>query len=78
MSTSLRDDILNAVKESKCLKCKSRAKKAHRIKRKKNPYPKYSYNSGLCKEDGTPVWGVDIKWLFWELEHGGKIDVKRI
>lgn len=34
-----------------------------------NPYPQYSYNSGLCYEDGKPVLGEDIDWLYWELEH---------
>ena len=35
-----------------------------------NPHNKYSYNSGLCYQDGTPCWGLDINWCFYELEHG--------
>ena len=75
MSTNLKDNILKTVKESKCPKRKSRAKKAHRIKHKKNPYPMYSYKSGLRQEGGTPVWGIDVDWLFWELENGNIPDI---
>lgn len=35
-----------------------------------NPYDKYSYNSGLCYEDGSPCWGLDIKYCLYELKHG--------
>ena len=35
-----------------------------------NPHPQYSFNSGLCYEDGEPVFGEDVDWLYWELEHG--------
>lgn len=35
-----------------------------------NPYPQYSYNSGFRNDDGELVFGVDIDWLYWELEHG--------
>lgn len=35
-----------------------------------NPYNEYSYNSGLCYEDGSPCWGLDIKYCLYELKHG--------
>jgi len=38
-----------------------------------NPYPKYSYNSGLCDENG-PVYGLDFDWQLYELAHGRSID----
>lgn len=37
---------------------------------RKNPYPKYSYNTGLITEDGKRVWGIDNKWLMFEIKHG--------
>lgn len=39
---------------------------------KVNPYPKYSYNSGLCYSDGEPCYGEDLDSLFHEAEIGGK------
>lgn len=37
----------------------------------KNPYPKYSYNSGLENQHtGEPLEGVNGEWLLWEIEHG--------
>ena len=36
----------------------------------KNPYPKYSYNTGLRREDGKPVWGIDSKWALFEIKQG--------
>lgn len=36
----------------------------------KNPHPKYSYNTGLKTEDGKRVWGIDNKWLMFEIKHG--------
>lgn len=40
-------------------------------KKNKNPYPKYSYNTGLQYLYGNkPVWGIDGKWLMWEIKHG--------
>lgn len=35
-----------------------------------NPYPKYSYNSGLVNSDGSAVYGMDIDYVFYEVEHG--------
>lgn len=35
-----------------------------------NPYPKYSFNSGLADYSGKPVWGTDIRWSLWEIKHG--------
>jgi len=40
-----------------------------------NPYKKYSYNSGMeLRNDWTgtrsPVWGTDLDWMLWQLEHG--------
>lgn len=44
------------------------AKKKIKIK---NPYPKYSYNSGLVYlYSNKPVYGIDNKWLMWEISHG--------
>ena len=36
----------------------------------KNPYPKYSYNTGLITEDGKRVWGIDNEWLMFEIKNG--------
>lgn len=36
----------------------------------KNPYTKYSYNSGLITEDGKRIWGIDSDWLMFEIKHG--------
>ena len=46
--------------------------KVKKVKAKKmNPYPKYSYNTGLqYLNSDEPVWGVDFKWLMWEIKHG--------
>lgn len=41
-----------------------------RDRRDNNPFPKYSYNSGLITQDGNKVYGVDNKWLLWEIRHG--------
>lgn len=41
-----------------------------RYKTQKNPYPKYSYNTGLRTEDGKRVWGIDNKWLMFEIKQG--------
>ena len=49
---------------------KVKVKKAKKKNPDKNPYPKYSYSSGLIMEDGSPVWGLDIKWSMFEIEHG--------
>lgn len=38
-------------------------------KRKKNPYPKYSYNTSILRNNEL-VWGIDNKWLMWEIKHG--------
>ena len=39
--------------------------------RKKNPFRKYSYNTGLRNyHNNEPVWGIDNKWLMWEIKHG--------
>ena len=38
--------------------------------KKKNPYPKYSYNTGLITTDNKPVYGIDIKWLMFEIKNG--------
>lgn len=35
-----------------------------------NPHTKYSYNSGLCYRDGSPYWGLDVKWCLHEIKHG--------
>lgn len=36
-----------------------------------NPYPQYSYNSGLQYiGNDKPVWGLDTNWVLWELQHG--------
>lgn len=35
-----------------------------------NPYPKYSYNSGLCYTNGEKAFGTDVNWTIWELKHG--------
>ena len=34
-----------------------------------NPYAKYSYNTGLIMNN-KPVWGIDSKYLMWEIKHG--------
>ena len=40
-------------------------------KKNKNPYPKYSYNTGLRREyNNELVWGIDSKWLMWEIKYG--------
>lgn len=36
----------------------------------KNPYPKYSYNTGLITNNNKPIYGVDIKWLMFEIKQG--------
>lgn len=56
---------------SKCL----RAIKAFRNskpfnKQDVNPYEKYSYKSGLCYQDGSPCWGLDVDWCLHEIKHG--------
>lgn len=38
--------------------------------KKKNPYPKYSYNTGLITTDNKPVYGIDNKWLMFEIKNG--------
>ena len=45
--------------------------KAKKIKAKKtNPYPKYSYNTGLqYLNSDKPMWGIDLKWFMWEIKH---------
>lgn len=44
----------------------------------KNPYPKCSYNTGLRNVySDEPVWGIDNKWLMFEIKQGNglpKID----
>lgn len=35
-----------------------------------DPYPKYSYNSGLCYSDGEPCYGEDLDWLYDKAENG--------
>ena len=36
-----------------------------------NPHPKYSYDSGLIDtRTNKPTWGLDFKWVIWELKHG--------
>ena len=37
---------------------------------RKDECPKYSYNSGLCDEDGNPTFGEDLDYLFNEVENG--------
>ena len=37
-------------------------------KRKKNPYPKYSYDTAIVAWDGSPVWGIDKRWLMFEIK----------
>lgn len=37
---------------------------------KENPYPKYSYNTGLITTDNKPVYGIDNKWLMFEIKNG--------
>ena len=46
--------------------------KVKKVKAKEiNPYPKYSYNTGLqYLNSDEPVWGIDSKWLMWEIKHG--------
>ena len=83
MSFDLKQDILDAVIQSELLKknCKSYNCKSYKCKLKcgskirnrklkKNPYPKYSYRTGLTNEKGEDVWGVDSKWLIWEIKNG--------
>lgn len=41
-----------------------------KVRKKENPYPKYSYNSGICYNDGSPCWGIDNKWLMFEIKQG--------
>lgn len=36
----------------------------------KNPYSKYSYNTGLVTNNNKPIYGVDIKWLMFEIKQG--------
>lgn len=38
--------------------------------KKKNPYPKYSYNTGLITTDNKPVYGIDNEWLMFEIKNG--------
>lgn len=38
--------------------------------KKRNPYPKYSYNTGLITADNKPVYGIDNKWLIFEIKNG--------
>lgn len=45
-------------------------KRRVKVKKKSNPYPKYSYNSGICYADGSPCWGIDNKWLMFEIKQG--------
>ena len=35
-----------------------------------NPYPKYSFNSGICYDDGRPCYGIYTRWSMWEITHG--------
>ena len=37
---------------------------------KANPYPKYSYNSGLRYSNGEPCYGEDLDWIYHEAENG--------
>ena len=39
-------------------------------KKIKNPYQKYSYNTGLITMDNKPVLGIDNKWLMFEIKQG--------
>ena len=40
-------------------------------KKNKNPYPKYSFNTGLrYMYNDEPVWGIDNKWLMYEIKQG--------
>lgn len=50
----------------------------YKTKEDKNPYPKYSYNSGLTTLKGEPVWDIDDDWLLHEIRCGnGLRNVRR-
>ena len=59
-----------------CCRCVLDIKKVNKLKSLYkneddiNPYPEYSYNSGICHMDGTPVYDRDIRCIMFEIEHG--------
>lgn len=44
---------------------------------RKDEYPKYSYNSGLCDEVGNPTFGEDLDHLFNEVENHKASDIAK-
>jgi len=46
------------------------------IKEEINPYPKYSYDSGLIEQHNIyhkKHFGIDTDWLLWQLRHNKPI-----
>lgn len=63
MSASPKDQIVIWPKKHKR---RLRPKKSNEI----NPYPKYSFHSGICYDDRRPCYGIDTRWSMWEITHG--------
>jgi ribosomal protein S27E len=39
------------------------------IREAENPYFKYSYNTGILR-NGERIYGIDNKWLMWNIKNG--------